>query len=168
MKISARDEKWMRIALSEAERAMSEGEHPIGAVIVAGDTELSRGQTSVVRKGTITAHGEILALADAGWSVFSDQRPVTVYTTLEPCLMCVGAAIQCGVDEVVFAMPAKPDGGTRHLPALAEAGVAVPVVRSHVLFDEALRLMRENLTRNPEHPGLDYAKALLEGVTPAR
>ena len=108
-----KDEKWMRVALGEASKAMNAGEHPIACVIVAGDAELARGQTSVARQGTITAHGELIALRSSGWKIFSVARPVVIYTTLEPCLMCLGAAMQCAVDEIVFAMPAKPDGGTK-------------------------------------------------------
>lgn len=159
-----KDEKWMRIALEEAEKAMEEGEHPIGTVIIAGDTQLSRGQTSVARHGTITAHGELLALRDAGWGVFSADRPLTIYTTLEPCLMCIGAAMQCGVDEIVYAMPAKPDGGTKYVEAIEESGDKAPKIRSGVLQDDAVKLMKENLVKNASHPGIDYAKALLEGL----
>lgn len=158
------DEKWMKVALEEAKRAMNAGEHPIACIVVAGDSELTRGQTSVARQGTITAHGELLALRDSGWSICSAQRPVIIYTTLEPCLMCIGAAMQCGVDEIVYAMPAKPDGGAKHISAIARAGDKPPRIRFGVLEDEAVKLMRENLIRNPSHPGLEYCKALLAGL----
>lgn len=159
-----KDEYWMKKALAEAEKAMSQGEHPIGCVIVAGNTELTRGQTSVARQESITAHGELLALKSAGWKVFSAKRPLTIYTTLEPCLMCVGAAMQCGVDEIVFAMPAVPDGGTKHLKAIQKNGDKVPKIRSGVLINEAINLMKKDLVKNPNHPGLNYAKALLKGL----
>lgn len=159
-----KDEYWMRRALEEAKKAMEQGEHPIGCVVVAGNAELIRGQTSVARQGTIIAHGELLALKNAGWEVFSADRPLTIYTTLEPCLMCIGAAIQCTVDEIVYAMPAKPDGGTRYLDSISNKGEKVPIIRSGVLFDEALDLMRQNLAKNPNHPGIEYAKALLRGA----
>ena len=158
------DEKWMRVAIEEAKRAMEQGEHPIGTVLVGGDKILTKGQTSVVRHGTITAHGELVALRDAGWRVFSAERPLTIYTTLEPCLMCIGAAMQCGVDEIVYAMPAKPDGGTKYIKDIAKQGEQVPKIRGKVLLQEAIDLMKENITRNPDHPGLNYAKELLQGL----
>ena len=154
----------MKKALEEAKKAMEEGEHPIAAVLIAGNKELARAQTSVRRQESITAHGELQALRKAKWDVFSKERPVVIYTTLEPCLMCIGAAMQCGVDEIVFAMPAEPDGGTRYLPCISEKGGKVPNIRSGVLMEEAIALMKENLKKNPSHSGIEYAKALLKGV----
>jgi len=159
-----KDEYWMKKALEEARKAMEEGEHPIGSVLIAGNKELARGQTSVKRQESITAHGELQALKKAKWEVFSKERPVVIYTTLEPCLMCIGAAMQCEVDEIVFAMPAKPDGGTRYLPYISEKGGKVPTVRGGVLMEEEIALMKENLKKNPGHSGIEYAKALLKGV----
>lgn len=159
-----KDEYWMKKALEEAKKAMEQGEHPIGCVIVAGDTELTRGQTSVARYGTITAHGELLALKDAGWEIFSAGRPLIIYTTLEPCLMCIGAAMQCTVDEIVYAMPAIPDGGTKYMDSISNMGEKVPIIRSGVLFDEAVDLMKQNLVKNPNHAGIEYAKTLLKGI----
>lgn len=159
-----KDEYWMKKALEEAKKAMDEGEHPIGSVLIAGNRELARGQTSVRRQESITAHGELLALRKAKWAVFSKERPVVIYTTLEPCLMCIGAAMQCEVDEIVFAMPAEPDGGTRSLPCISEKRGKVPSIRGGVLMEEAIALMEENLKRNPGHSGIEYAKALLRGV----
>lgn len=158
------DEHWMCVALEEAKKAMHASEHPIGSVLVGGTKEITRGQTSVARIGSITAHGEYLALRAAGWSVFSAERPLVLYTTLEPCLMCIGAAMQCGVDEIVFAMPAIPDGGTKYLPDIGKKGEKVPTIRSGILRKEAIKLMKENLKINPNHPGIDYAKALLRGI----
>lgn len=159
-----KDVYWMKKALEEARKAMEEGEHPIGSVLVAGNIELTRGQTSVRRQESITAHGELQALKKAKWDVFAKERPVVIYTTLEPCLMCIGAAMQCEVDEIVFAMPAEPDGGTRYLAGISEQGGKVPKVRSGVLLEEEIALFQENLRKNPNHPGIEYAKALLKGV----
>ena len=159
-----KDEKWMRVALDEARCAMEQGEHPIACVLVGGDQELARGQTNVARQGSIVCHSELIALREAGWDIFTSERPLTIYTTLESCLMCIGAAMQCEVDEIVYAMPAKPDGGSKYVPKINEMGDKAPIIRSRVLYEEAVALMKQDLVKNPDHPGIAYAKALLDGI----
>ena len=159
-----KDQYWMAKALEEAKKAMAAGEHPIGSVLVAGNRELTRGQTSVRRQESITVHGELLALKNAKWDVFSKDRPVVIYTTLEPCIMCIGATMQCEVDEIVFGMRATPDGGTRYLDCLSGKGEKVPIVRGGVLEEEAVKLFQEELKNNPNSPGIEYTKSLLKGI----
>jgi tRNA(adenine34) deaminase len=161
----AQDKRWITEALHEAELAMTKGgELPIAAILVEGDQELSRSQTQTRRQSSMVAHGELFALLKAGNQVFSAKRPLIIYTTLEPCLMCIGAAMQCGVDEIVFSMPAIPDGGARYVDEIIRGGQKAPKVRGGILIDQALVLMRQFVRENPTHFGYGYAKALVDGL----
>ncbi|MEO0070501.1 MAG: tRNA adenosine(34) deaminase TadA [candidate division WOR-3 bacterium] len=97
------DEKWMRLALSEAEAALVENEVPVGCVIVKNGSVIGRGHNRVEALKDPTAHAEILALTAAATTLNNWRLSgVTVYVTLEPCLMCTGALILSRVDRVVF------------------------------------------------------------------
>lgn len=159
--MSNQHEKWMRVALEEAETAMQFDEIPVASILVAGDHEISRGQTQVKRRESIAAHGELFTLLNAKGQIYSDNRPLIIYTTLEPCLMCLGACIQTGVDEIVFGMFARPDGGTRFVNDIIEGGQKAPEVTSGVLEMAQVDLMRTFLVRCPDSPATPYVRELL-------
>ena len=97
-------EDWMRRALALADRAENEGEVPIGAVLVRDGELLGEGWNSVISQQDPTAHAEIVALRDAARVARNYRLPgTTLYVTLEPCTMCVGAMIHARVERLVFA-----------------------------------------------------------------
>lgn len=104
------DERWMRLALAEAERAGERGETPVGAVAVRGERVIGRGHNQVERLRDPTAHAEILAIGAAAGAL-EDWRlsDVTLYVTLEPCAMCAGAMVLARLHRLVY--------GTRDLRA---------------------------------------------------
>jgi tRNA(adenine34) deaminase len=158
--LNANHEYWMHIALEEAENALA-GELPIGGVLVSNGQEIGRTQTHVSRRSSMAAHGELFALLDANGKLFSAQHPLVMYTTLEPCLMCVGAMMQCGVDEVVFGMRAVPDGGTRYADAISKGGQTPPKVTTGVLENECVEIMRKLPAVHPNHLAINYVYAML-------
>jgi len=97
------DEQWMRHALRLAQRAEDHGEVPIGAVLVKDDECLAEAWNNPIRLHDPTAHAEILALRAAGLRL-NNYRLVgtTLYVTLEPCLMCMGAISHARVQRLVF------------------------------------------------------------------
>jgi tRNA(adenine34) deaminase len=155
------DKKWMTLALGEAALALKNGEIPVASILVSAGKELSRSQTMVSRKGTLAAHGELFAILEANGKLWAAEHPLVIYTTLEPCLMCVGAAMQVGVDEIVFGMEAAPDGGARYQEAIAKGGQKPPVVRGGVLEAECVALMRRLPIELPKQPAVDYVRAML-------
>jgi len=159
--INDRDVMWMTRALDEARLAVTNGELPIAALLVAGDSEIARAQTQTGRRKSMTGHAELWTLIEAQKQVYTETRPLTIFTTLEPCLMCLGAAIQCGVDEIVYAMDAPPDGGTKFAGDILRGGQRAPSIRRGIMQEQALQLMREFVTNNQKHPGIRYAKLLL-------
>ena len=97
------DKYWMNIALEEANLAMKENEIPVGAVLVQNQNLIARGHNQPISSNDPTAHAEIQVLRKAGEKQ-SNYRLVntTLYVTLEPCLMCVGAIIHARIGKVVF------------------------------------------------------------------
>ncbi len=104
---------YMRMALREAEQALSEGEVPVGAVVVHEARVIGRAHNQVERLHDATAHAEMIALTQAA-AALGDWRlaQATLYVTLEPCAMCAGALVQCRVATVVFGVRDWPQGGT--------------------------------------------------------
>lgn len=97
------DEHFMALALGCARRAAQDGEVPVGAVLVAGDEVIAEGWNRPVANTDPTAHAEIVALR-AGALQLGNYRlsACTLYATLEPCPMCMGALINARVARLVF------------------------------------------------------------------
>lgn len=97
------DEKYMRMAIVEAERALAKREVPIGAVVVAGDRIIGRGHNLVETLMDATAHAEMQAITAAmstlGGKYLND---CTLYVTVEPCVMCGGALAWSQIGRVVY------------------------------------------------------------------
>ncbi len=97
------DEKYMRLAINEARKALSEEEVPIGAVIVAADRVIGRGHNLVESLADPTAHAEMQALTAAASTMGGKYlKEATLYVTVEPCIMCAGAIGWAQVGRVVW------------------------------------------------------------------
>lgn len=123
MAITEQDEAWMRHALRLAQRAESLGEVPVGAVLVKGDALLAEGWNSPIVSHDATAHAEINALRAAGQQL-ANYRLVdtTLYVTLEPCVMCMGAIVHARVKRLVFGAYDPKRGAVCHALQLADSG----------------------------------------------
>lgn len=109
-------EPFMRQALALAERARGEGEVPVGAVVVRDGAVLGRGWNRPIQAKDPTAHAEVVALREAA-AAASNYRltGATLYVTIEPCLMCVGALVHARVATVVFGADDPKTGAVRSL-----------------------------------------------------
>lgn len=97
------DDRWMHEALLEAERAGEAGEVPVGAVIVHDGRVVGRGRNQMEGLSDPTAHAEILAVTAAANSLKSWRLDgTTLYVTLEPCVMCIGAIFNARISRLVF------------------------------------------------------------------
>lgn len=93
----------MALALVEAERAGAAGEVPIGAVVVRDDRVIAAAGNAPIADCDPTAHAEVRALRAAARAVGNYRLPgCTLYVTVEPCAMCVGAALQARIGTLVF------------------------------------------------------------------
>ena len=105
------DDDYMRAALELAREARERGEVPVGAVLVMDGEVLGRGFNQPVSLNDPTAHAEIVALRDAGQQAGNYRLPgSTMYVTIEPCQMCVGAMVHARVGRVVYGTP-EPKAG---------------------------------------------------------
>lgn len=103
------DERGMGEALAIARRGLDRGELPIGAVVVADGEVLGSSHTEEVTQRRLLVHAELLALEEADRHLGWDRRNATLYTTLEPCLMCVGATATAQVGRIVWAVQSDGD-----------------------------------------------------------
>lgn len=116
------DEKWMRIALQEAEKALVSEDVPIGAIAVLNGEIIGRGYNKREADQDPTAHAEMIAMREASKAVgYWRLEDVTLYCTLEPCAMCAGAMVLARLPRLVYATtdPKAGAGGsimdiTRH------------------------------------------------------
>ncbi|RMD84900.1 MAG: nucleoside deaminase [Candidatus Dadabacteria bacterium] len=93
----------MRLALEQARRAESAGEVPVGAVHLSASGRVSTGYNRTITDGDPTAHAEIVALREAARAAGNYRLGGTLYVTLEPCVMCMGAMVQARIERLVFA-----------------------------------------------------------------
>ena len=128
----------MRAALELALEARRRGEVPVGAVVVIDDAIVGRGWNQPIGSSDPTAHAEIVALRDAAARLGNYRLAgSTVYVTIEPCMMCVGAMVHARVERVVY--------GARE----PKAGAIESAMRAH------------------EHPALNHRMTALGGVLEA-
>lgn len=116
------DRDWMALALEEARRAGANGEVPVGAVVVRDGEILGRGRNRPVAAHDPTAHAEIVALRDAAAAVGNYRLAgTTLYVTLEPCPMCIGAIVHARVARLVFGATDPKTGAAGSVFNLAAA-----------------------------------------------
>ncbi|MBQ8427659.1 MAG: nucleoside deaminase [Clostridia bacterium] len=123
MKRLTEREKWMRKAIAVAKRSLAEGEVPLGAVVVYEGKVVARGYNRRAKLQLASAHAEMMAIDKACKKFRSWRLPegCQLYVTLEPCPMCMGAALNARVDEIYFG--AYEQKGRSLTSALAEANL---------------------------------------------
>lgn len=130
---------YMRAALKEAERSLADGDRPIGAVIVHNGKIVGRGRAMHKLRHSQIAHAEMNALMQAERYLEEHQHEAVLYTTVEPCVMCLGAAVMSDLAAIVFALADK----NIHPEAMLE----MPYVKRHIkhYLGGVLRLESEAL-----------------------
>ncbi|OPX63268.1 MULTISPECIES: nucleoside deaminase [unclassified Methanoregula] len=131
---------YLREAVAEAEKGLSEGGIPIGSVLVKGDRIIGRGHNRRVQDGDPVIHAEIDCLRNAGR--IGTYRDTVLYSTLMPCFLCAGAAVQFGIPKVV-AGESKNFTGARVF--MEEHGIEVIDCDDPV----CTRMMAEFIRKNP-------------------
>jgi HAD superfamily hydrolase (TIGR01509 family) len=158
-------EKLMREALDVARRGMEAGEMPVGCVLARGDgTIVARGHNDIARTGNTMRHAEIIALASAVGKVPSDARDLLMVSTLEPCVMCTGAAMQGAVDAIIYGLRAPADNGTDRVRSPGSPGNQMPRIIGDVLAAECRALFEEWLRANGDSRQAPYVRELLKST----
>ncbi|HET9456319.1 MAG TPA: nucleoside deaminase [Candidatus Limnocylindrales bacterium] len=114
-------ELFMGEALAEARNALAMGERPSAAVAVVDEAMVARAHDRVRESNDPTAHAVVVALREAARKLGKDRlASATIFTTLEPCAMCVGALLESDVETLVFAVPNERDGAAGTVLQLAQ------------------------------------------------
>jgi tRNA(adenine34) deaminase len=138
-------ERGMRLALGEARRALEHHEVPIGSVLMAGDQVLAADFNRPISAVDPTAHAEVLVLRAAA-AVRRNYRlaGTTLYVTVEPCLMCVGAILNARVATLVYAADEPKFGAVRSLVDLSKVRTNHRLeVVAGILEEEARQLLTD-------------------------
>ncbi len=134
------DEKYMRLALIEAEKAFAADEIPIGCIIVCDEQIIGRGHNLTETLQDVTAHAEMQAITAATQTLGGKYlQGCTLYVTVEPCVMCAGAIGWAQVARVVFGATDEKRGFMRFAPQALHPKCQVT---QGVLEDECRNLMQ--------------------------
>ena len=137
---NTKDERFMRMALKEAEAAFDEGEIPVGAVVVSRDRIIARAHNQTEQLHDVTAHAEMLAITAAanqmGGKYLTD---CTLYVTVEPCTMCAGATGWAQISRVVYGAADEKRGFQK---IAAHALHPEATVTTGILEEECAALMK--------------------------
>ena len=142
----------MRAALAEAEQGMAEGEAPIGCVLAMGSGPelhiVARGHNRVNGLGRKTAHAEMVTFENAGShegrpaALPLDAEETVLVSTLEPCVMCLGAAMEAGVTRILFGLEAPADNGTQRVKPPESPESRSPEITGGILPGESRALFK--------------------------
>ena len=136
------DEYYMMLALKEAKRALEDDEIPIGAVVVLNERVIARGHNMTERLNDPTAHAEMIALTSAFNSLGSKYLPeASLYVTVEPCLMCAGAAYWSKLGKIVYGAEDTKNGYKKTTGANWPFHPKTELIRG-VLTEECGQLMK--------------------------
>jgi tRNA(adenine34) deaminase len=170
MRIDSEHARFMQQALSLAETAIERGELPIAALVVLDGTVIARAHTAESREGRLLVHAELLALeqADRLQPFPGRRRDVVLYTNLEPCLMCLGAAMSFMLGSIYYALESPSDGAV----ALAQSWqrdeqsfgeYRLPAIHGGLLRRESISLFQKWVDRHsPGGPLWEWAKSLAD------
>ena len=157
----------MQQVLTLAGLVLEQGELPIAAMVVLDGGIISQATTSEVREKRFLGHAELVALEIADRQHLSyDQRvSAKLYTNLEPCMMCMGAAMSFFLGEVVYGLESPGDGAVEVVKSWTRKeedipGYRVPKITGGVLREESVELFEEYVARHDAGPMRDWAETL--------
>jgi tRNA(adenine34) deaminase len=145
--MTAVHEKYMRVALAEAAKALEADEVPIGAIVVLNNHIIGKGYNQVEKLNDSTAHAEIIALTSAFNYLGAKYLPEAIlYVTIEPCLMCAGALYWSQIGTIVYGADDVKNGYRKHIcsekPAVSPFHPKTKVIAG-ILKAECTTLMQD-------------------------
>jgi HAD superfamily hydrolase (TIGR01509 family) len=156
-------ESLMNEALALARQALEVGEVPIGCVIARGDGAIiASAHNELNVSQNKTAHAEMVAFRRTAGKVPTDAQDLILASTLEPCVMCLGAAMEAAVDTILFGLCAPSDGGRKRVRPPVSPESQMPRILGGVLGEESRRLFEKFLKTNPSNPSqVKFVRELL-------
>lgn len=160
-------EHYMRHVLALAAEALEQGEFPIAALIVLDDEIIAHATASEQREKRFLGHAELVALekADKQQLSFAQRGRARLITNLEPCLMCMGAAMSFFLGEVVYGLESPGDGAVELVRTWVRKqedlpGYQIPKITGGLLRDESICLFEQYVARREPGPMRDWAETL--------
>lgn len=143
----------METALAEARSALESGNLPVGAAIARGDGSLvARAHSRTESSRNFLLHAEMAAFMDVVGKVQLPKRELILVTTLEPCMMCLGAAMDARVDTIIYGLTAPSNGGARRCDPMQSPGMIMPRIVGGVNREKCRELFVEWNEQRPETP----------------
>jgi tRNA(adenine34) deaminase len=160
----------MRRTLALAEHALERGELPIAALVVLDGAVIGQAHTAENREGRLLVHAELLALeqADRLKPFPGNRRQANLYTNLEPCLMCLGAAMSFMLGEIYYALESPSDGAaalvqTWQRDEASFAGYQIPEIHGGLLRPQSIALFEKWTSVHPPEGAIwQWAKSLAD------
>jgi tRNA(adenine34) deaminase len=157
----------MRQVLALAAEALEQGEFPIAALVVLDDEIIAQATASEQREKRFLGHAELVALeeADKQQLSFAERGRARLFTTLEPCLMCMGAAMSFFLGEIVYGLESPGDGAVDLIQGWVRKeedipGYQIPKIAGGLLREESQRLFKVYVARREPGPMRDWAETL--------
>lgn len=147
------DKKYLEMALGEARKALGEGNFPVGAVLVIGGKLVDMARNLIKTSANWVSHAENELLWKCASLIKQSRKEgveVTIYTSLEPCLMCLGTAALCRVSRIVYSCPDPYTGATSINPKSLPPGYAQmwPVIEQGPLKEESKAIVLESINNS--------------------
>ncbi|MFX1252170.1 MAG: nucleoside deaminase [Promethearchaeota archaeon] len=164
--------KHMNVAINIASKALDEGELPVGAIIVHKDKILAEAYTQDRKQQRRLVHAEFLVLdqVDRLKPSTVERKSMMLFTNLEPCILCLGAAMAFGIGKIYYALESPIDGASKLLNHYFEKeenslGYSIPAIQGGILREESKNLFKKYLTLHPKDGIIQWTKLLLERVS---
>jgi tRNA(adenine34) deaminase len=160
-------EHYMRQVLALAAEALDQGEFPIAAIVVLDGEIIAQATTSEQREKRFLGHAELVALeeADKQQLSFAERSRARLFTNLEPCLMCMGAAMSFFLGGIVYGLESPGDGAVDLVRGWVRKeedmpGYQIPRIKGGLLREESIRLFEAYVARREPGPMRDWAETL--------
>ena len=155
----------MQHALQAARDGVAAGEAPIGCVLARGNGKIIAQTWNQMNATQMkTAHAEIMAFREAAGKAPLDAKDLILISTLEPCVMCLGAAMEAGVDTIIYALEAPYDSGTQRVAAPRTPESQMPRIIGGIERQTSRELFEDWYSQNAETDQAAFVKLLLEGT----
>ncbi len=157
----------MRQVLTLAAEALEQGEFPIAAIVVLDDEIIARATASEQREKRFLGHAELVALeqADKQHLSLAERSRARLFTNLEPCLMCMGAAMSFFLGEIIYSLESPADGAVGLVRGWVRKeedlpGYQIPKIAGGLLREETIRLFEQYVAQHNPGPMRDWAETL--------
>jgi HAD superfamily hydrolase (TIGR01509 family) len=153
----------MREAIGQARDALAWGEAPIGSVLADGNGRVrARAFNEVMRTGSRLLHAEVVAMRRAAGAVPMDASDLILVSTVEPCVMCTGAAMVAAVDTIVYGLRAPANGGSERVEPPRDPASRMPRIVGGVLARESRALIDEWMQEVKDDEQARFGRQLLD------